>query len=356
MLISVAIPFHKGNDTLPGVFNALARLQLLPNDRLEVVIAVDGEDELPDQRAWQNFSWPVHLYQQEQRGQSAATNLAARQATGDFLWLLAQDMEPRPDALLELQKVAAQWPNALVQGHIEHKPELLEGRFTHFIANESNFQFAFHAFAEPEDLRAGQHYSPNALLERNKFLTLGGYDEQLPYGFQDADFGLRWRLNGDRIVYAPNAVAIHNHDLTFDGYSNRQYQIGRAAVDFFVKWNQIDYLGVYPATILNFEATKSADIQSAQELYDRWRKTGEVGSLPEGYQGSGAGENDFQRALYLLLGWAYLKGIRDRLAEQGLANIAAPEILRNSDGSWPHPYSWIDRMAVERARPRPEGR
>lgn len=356
MLTSIVIPFHKGNETLPGVFDALGALELLPSDRLEAVIAVDGDGELPAESAWAKFSWPVRVYRQEQRGQSAATNLAARQAQGDWLWLMAQDMEPRANALLELQKAAAQWPTALVQGHIDHRPELLEGRFTHFVAVDSNFQFAFHAFEQHDDLRAGQHYSPNALVERNRFLVIGGYDEQLPYGFQDADFGLRWRLNGDRIVYAPEATALHNHDLTYEGYSNRQYQIGRAAVDFFVKWGQTDYLAVYPATILNFESTKMADVEAAEAFVEQWRKTGEVGTLPESYQGSGMGEDDFQKALYLLLGWAYLRGIRDRLAEQGLSNIAPPSSLRNQDGSWPHPYVWVDRMATERARPRPEGR
>ncbi len=352
MRISILIPFHKGNETLPGVFGALCGLTILPSDQLEVVIAVDGADELPDVSAWSSFAWPVHVFQQEPHGQSSATNLAARQSTGDWLWLLAQDMQPHPEALVELLRVAGRSPNSLIQGHIDHYPGLLDDPFTRYVAMESNFQFAFHAFETPENLKAGQHYSPHALVARLRFLTIGGYDEQLPYGFQDADFGLRWKLNGDRIVYAKQSVAFHVHTYDFESYARRQFQIGRAAVDFFVKWGRQDYLALYSGSIIDFETRQQPHLAACRELVEHWQETGTAGALPPEVQRPNPDDNDLQNALFLLLGWEYLQGIRERLEEQGLTGITPPDTIRNPDGSLPHPYAWVDALAHDRARPR----
>lgn len=350
MRISILIPFHKGNETLPRVFEALGKLTVLKSDQLEVVIAVDGEDELPNPAAWSSFGWPVHLFQQEQRGQSSATNLAARQSTGDWLWLLAQDMLPHPEALVELLKAAGKHPNTLIQGHIDHDPELLKDPFTRYVAEESTFQFAFHAFKDPDNLNAGQHYSPHALVERLRFLTVGGYDEQLPYGFQDADFGLRWKLNGDGMVYAKQSVALHLHTYKFENYARRQFQIGRAAVDFFVKWGRQDYLALYSGSILDFETRQQPHLAACRSLVDEWLKTGVAGSLPPDATRPNPGDSDLQNALFLLLGWEFLKGIKERLEEQGLSYITPPDTVRKPDGSLPHPFAWVDALAHDRAR------
>ncbi|MFH0883907.1 MAG: glycosyltransferase [bacterium] len=352
MRISILIPFHKGNETLPRVFDALARLTVLPSDQLEVMIAVDGNDELPNPSAWSSLSWPVHLFQQEQRGQSMATNLAARQSTGDWLWLLAQDMLPHPGALVELLRTAGRCPNSLIQGHIDHHPDLLNDSFTRYVALESNFQFSFHAFEDPENLKAGQHYSPHALVERLRFLTIGGYDEQFPYGFQDADFGLRWKLNGDRIVYARDSIALHEHTYDFKSYARRQFQIGRAAVDFFVKWGRQDYLALYSGTLIDFETRQQPHLAACRRLVEEWLETGVAGALPPEATRPNPKDSDLQNALFLLLGWEYLKGIRERLEEQGLTGITPPDTVRNADGSLPHPFSWVDTLTSDRARPR----
>ena len=352
VLISVIIPFYKGNDTLPRVFRALGALELLPSDRLEIVIALDGNGQMPDPAAWSSFPWPVQVYRQEQKGQSSATNLAARLSTGDMLWLLAQDMEPLPNALIELQRRNAKTPGCLIQGHIEHHPEMLKDELSRYIALESNFQFAFHAFKEPDNLKPGQHYSPHALVERQKFLVLGGYDEQLPYGFQDADFGLKWRLNGDKIIYAPESIALHAHAYTWEGYCRRQYNIGRSAVDFFIKWNQRDYLSLYFTTLIEFETRQQPNLKMCEEVVQKWLETGTPGTLPQGFKKTDPNESDLTSAFFLLLGWEYLRGLRERIEEYGYAGNMAPESLKMADGKWPHPYSWVDKLAIERARPR----
>jgi len=53
-----------------------------------------------------------------------------------------------------------------------------------------------------------------AALDVKKYRELGGMDESLPYDFNDIDYCLRCKEKGYRVLYNPQAEAVHHESLT----------------------------------------------------------------------------------------------------------------------------------------------
>lgn len=342
MHISVVIPFYNGHDTLPATFQALSQLERPSGVNLDVLISCDGHDQEPDISAGQRL--PVMVISDERRGQSATTNRGARYARGDLLWLLAQDMAPRPDALLKLLDRFRQFDDPLVQGFIEHEPLYLYDRFVQYALN-SGLQFTFENIADPNNLDPGLHYAPHALVRRDRFLTLGGYDEQLPYGMQDTDFGLRWRLAGGRIVFARESVVIHDHYFRYSAYREREQSVGRALVDMFIKWRKEAYLNRYLMTSDILRQHLGTYIESAHKAALAFEKANVpspgYGPLPERI--SLVADSSLPQMFETALGWARLEAIRTYLRELGLINHLPP-LPPDFDLETGHATQWIREM------------
>jgi GT2 family glycosyltransferase len=342
MHITAIIPFRYGNDTLPKTLAALARIQRSAGMQLDVVISTDGHDQEPDISAGKQL--PIMVIQDEQRGQSATTNRAARYARGEYLWLLAQDVIPNPDAHSQLINRLEQFNHPLVQGYIEQDSSHLGDPFVQHVL-ESGLQFTYGNVNDPNQLDPGLHYAPHALVSRDLFLTLGGYDEQLPYGMQDTDFGLRWRLSGHPIVLAKKSVVVHNHHYRFSAYRKREESVGHALVDMFIKWRKEAYLNRYLMTHRVFTQQLGPDIQIAQQLGDKWEATGAVPSGNGGFTGPLAVPDDALKSAFLIaLSWARVEGVRARLDELGLLNHLPP-LPSGFDPQRDNPTQWIREMA-----------
>ncbi len=342
MHITVIIPFRNGNETLPVTLQALTNLQRTDGIQLDVVISADGHDQNPDIDAGQKLA--IMVIQDERRGQSATTNRAARYARGDLLWLLAQDVSPKPDSLSRLLERYSQFDSPLVQGYIVQKPEHLSDPFVQHVL-DSGLQFTYTNITNPDQLDPGLHYAPHALVHRDHFLTLGGYDEQLPYGMQDTDFGLRWRLAGQPIVFAQDSVVIHDHRYRFSAYRKREESVGRALVDMFIKWRREAYLNRYLMTHRVFSQQLGKDLEVARQIGERWENTGEMPVGNGGFNGPLAVPGDALKSAFLIaLSWARVNGVRTRLEELGLLNHLPP-LPDGFDPQRDHPTQWIREMA-----------
>ncbi len=343
MQITAVIPFYNGHDTLPATFQALTHLELPAGVNLDVVISCDGHDQEPDISAGQTL--PVMVISDERRGQSATTNRGARYARGDLLWLLAQDMTPKPSALFHLLNRYQQFDDPLVQGFIEHEPAQTGDAFVRHVL-DSGLQFTFENIADPNNLDPGLHYAPHALVQRDRFLTLGGYDEQLPYGMQDTDFGLRWRLAGGRIVFARDSVVIHDHYFRYTAYREREKSVGRALVDMFIKWRKEAYLNRYLMSYDLLRQHLGTYIESAHKAALAFEEANVpspgYGPLPERI--SLVADSTLPEMFEIALGWARLEAIRTYLMELGLFNHLPP-LPPDFDTKSDHATKWIREMA-----------
>lgn len=163
---------------------------------------------------------------------AANLNLAARQATGELLLFLNDDMEVlHADWLEELVRWAIQPAVGAVGGRLY----FADGRLQHAgialyepgpghplygePANTSVFDPTFHRVRNWLAVTGACLMTPRAVFDR-----LGGFDEQFRLNYNDVDYCLRVIESGKRVVCTPHAELIHFERLRRDGRARFQVE------------------------------------------------------------------------------------------------------------------------------------
>jgi len=154
---------------------------------------------------------------------SAANNLGARHATGDFLLFLNNDTEVlQADWLEEL----ARWAERPGVGAVGTKLLYPNGTIQHAGVIVGLMCHAAHVFAKLERDHQGLFGSVNwyrnylavtgacVMIARDIFEKIGGFDEAYELVFSDVEICLRLVEHGYRIVYTPFAALNHYEGLS----------------------------------------------------------------------------------------------------------------------------------------------
>ena len=190
------------------------------------------------------------LYPDEPFNFSKVNNLGARQATGEVLCLLNDDIEAtHPDWLARLV-ARATLPGVGAAGPLLLFPD---GKVQHAGVGLGIGGVAAHLFnGRPKD-----YLGPGgrAVLEqdlscvtaaclvtpRKVFQDIGGFDEALPGAFNDVDLCIRIREAGYRIIWTPAAELIHHESATFGVHSApaRQAQFAKDVALMRDRWGPL---------------------------------------------------------------------------------------------------------------------
>jgi hypothetical protein len=117
--------------------------------------------------------------------------------------------------------------------------------FLHHI-NELGLQFGYGLIRDPESVPFNFFYTSNVSLPRGLLLEAGLFDTTFPHAaWEDIEVAYRLTQQGMKILYRPEAVARHFHDVTLASFRRRQEKSGEAAAIFFEKHPELgDFLGV----------------------------------------------------------------------------------------------------------------
>ena len=147
-------------------------------------------------------------------GFAAAVNQAARAAHGQWLALLNPDAFAEPDWLARLMAAADANPgvHAFTSRQLmAEDPTRLDGLGD--VMSLAGFPFrGGYTHPNPDAMAPGWVFSAcggAALIDRELFLRLGGFDERLFCYCEDVDFGYRMRLIGEPTLLVPDAVVRH---------------------------------------------------------------------------------------------------------------------------------------------------
>jgi GT2 family glycosyltransferase len=149
-------------------------------------------------------------------GYSPAINLAARHATGEYLLTLNPDARVQPGCLERMAAVADADPDILLVG----AQILLEDGVTiNAGANPIHPTGISPAggygqpreHGEPRDIAVAS--GACCLIRREPFLALGGFVDEFFVFYDDPDMGWRALIAGMRVVYCPEATAVHGYDF-----------------------------------------------------------------------------------------------------------------------------------------------
>jgi len=301
---SVVIPTFRRAETLFPVLDALAA-QLEPPE-FEVVVVDDGsgDDTLPRLRSYRP-PYPFRFFSQENAGPATARNRGVREARGAVVVFLGDDTVPEPPLLsIHARTHAEKRPQPVaVLGYTTWPLGLRVSPFLHHI-NEYGLQFGYGLIRDPEQVPFNFFYTSNVSLPRELLLEAGLFDTSFPHAaWEDIEVAYRLMQRGMRMLYRPEAVARHHHDITFASFRRRQEKAGEAAAIFYRKHPELgDFLAVPQAKLLPERRTL------AERFLPVWAARAERGALP------GA-----RRALERVLRDDYLRGLKRGLAAAGIA-------------------------------------
>lgn len=240
---SVIVTTYNRCAALRQTLEALSVQTLAPTD-YEVLVVDNGSTD--DTRAWlAEFSPPYGLRSfrfAENQGIGAARNRAIREAAGDTLVLLSDDVLT-PENFLETHlETLRRFPGHWVVGHSEQWDGLNEVSFGRFLSElEAGFAQTWQSDeAAPGIWRTEWPTARNLALPRADLERIGVFDEQFRNACEDQDLAYRARLElGTRFLYHTQMGCIHNDQAAdLERYCEAQRRGAADTVRFCHKYEQ----------------------------------------------------------------------------------------------------------------------
>ena len=224
--VTLIVLNYNGREHLPACFNSLGELDY-PADRLELMMVDNASGD--GSVAYVRSHHPgVRVVQSKQNlGFAGGNNLGAREATGEHVVFLNNDMAVHPGLVTGLVETLESDPEAVSAG-----AKILSWDGSRFDFAGAICNFTAHAaqvgLDEPYDADRHNEVVPALfacggamIIDRQVFLDVGGFDEDYFIYFEDVDLGWRLWLQGHKVLFAPAAVVNHRHHGTmekFPGY------------------------------------------------------------------------------------------------------------------------------------------
>ncbi|HEX8120657.1 MAG TPA: glycosyltransferase [Solirubrobacteraceae bacterium] len=220
--LSVVIPTLGRSPALP---QALARLRAQEGaPEFEVLVVADA-------------AAPPYVsasLRAERPGASAARNAGLAAAQAPVVLFLGDDIL----ASERLVAVHAAWHARLpdehvaVLGHVRWARSLRRTAFMAWL--ERGIQTDYGAI-DGDRAGWGHFYTTNVSVKRAFALSVGGFDEDIPFLYEDLDLARRLHDHGLDLRYAREAEGEHLHSQTLEDWQGRMEAIGRAERAFAAK-------------------------------------------------------------------------------------------------------------------------
>jgi GT2 family glycosyltransferase len=229
-VVTVIVLNYNGLHHLQACFASLARLEY-PADRLELMLVDNASTDGSVDYVQTNYPHSTIIRNASNLGFAPANNRGAREARGQFVVFLNNDMVVEPGFVKGIVEALQTHPQAVCAGakilNWDGTQFDFAGAAAHFIGYAYQvdlgkpFDAAKHAEVKPILYACGGAM----LIDRQVFLDVGGFDEDYFIYYEDLDLGWRLWVLGHEVVFAPNAVAKHRHHGTMDGFSNYRKRV-----------------------------------------------------------------------------------------------------------------------------------
>lgn len=240
---SVVITTYNRQEALRETLTALGT-QTLPASDYEVLVVDNGSSDATSELL-AGFSPPYSLRRfrfAENQGIGAARNRAIREASGESLVLLSDDVLVPPDFLETHLDTLCRFPGHWVVGHSEQLEALNHSPFGRFLAQlETGFGKSWRSEqVAPGIWRTEWPTARNLALPRADLERIGLFDEQFRNACEDQDLAYRAYLElGTRFLYHAEMGCIHNDQAAeLDRYCAAQRRGAADTVRFCRKYER----------------------------------------------------------------------------------------------------------------------
>lgn len=241
--LSVIIPTHNRAEILKKCLEHLHNSQF-PKNKFEIIIiddaSTDNTEQVVTEAKKQNEN--IHYFKQKKAGQGVARNFAVTQAKGSVCVLIGDDMFVHKRFLEEHFRIHKLHPeeNFACLGQILWDPDINISSFMKWLTQENLFlgRFGGHQFAynqlEDRELADYNFFYTSNLSLKTKLLQKHSFNPWFDsYGWEDIELGYRLEKKEDlKIIYNPEAITYHHHEICFDSFKDRMISIGRGAIKF----------------------------------------------------------------------------------------------------------------------------
>jgi GT2 family glycosyltransferase len=224
---SIIVPTYNRPERLQGFLNQLVQLDY-PSGGFEVVVIDDGsEPSLAPVVDQFSDRLNVVFLRQNHGGVAKGRHAGAVAARGRFLAFTDDDCLPAKDWLRKLEEALASRPNCAAGGRTVNA--LPQNDYSS--ATQALIGYLYNHF-NADTARAGFFANNNMAMPRAIYHQIGGLDTTWPMCGEDRDLCARWVDHGYPMVYVPEAIVHHAHDLSFSRFWRQHFNYGRGAYRF----------------------------------------------------------------------------------------------------------------------------
>jgi GT2 family glycosyltransferase len=224
-VFSIVVPTYNRPHQLAGLLRALASIDY-PLEQFDVIVVDDGgrislEPVVAPFESQINLS----LLKQPNGGAASARQTGVERAQGFYVAFTDDDCQPAPNWLRSLESSLTATPGCAVGGRtINGLTDNVYSSATQTLENYLRAQW------NTESAGTGFFGTANLAMPLDLFRSIGGFDVQhWPHGGEDRDLCARWIEHGYSLVYAPDAVVHHLHNLNFFSFPRQHFGYGRGA-------------------------------------------------------------------------------------------------------------------------------
>lgn len=226
----------------PDTIRCLQSLKSLTYKNAAVVVIDNASTDRSVERIKAAYSLVNILVNQDNLGFAGGNNVGIKYALkqgADYIWLLNNDTEVHPEALGKMIEVAEADPTIGMVGsrifHLEQRDKLLfaGGKINWFAGwCRHDTQHSSEEKFRDVDFITGC----SLLVRRNVVESIGLLDENFFLYFEDADWSIRARKAGFRLVVAPASIVWHKEMGSIKGRSPaHEYYVTRNNLLFMKK-------------------------------------------------------------------------------------------------------------------------
>jgi glycosyltransferase involved in cell wall biosynthesis len=234
---SIIIPTYNRIDKLLRCLNALEN-QSVNRNCFEIIVVDDGSTD-DTEKSLQPFiaAQKIRYFRQENGGPARARNKGVREATGNIIAFIGDDIIPTSGWLEAHLNEHAHWnndPHLAVVGLTEWSDQITPTPL--MITPGLGTNFEYHAIdrgmVNPQDLPHRFFYTSNISLWRSFFTEKGSwFDEDFRFAMgEDGELAYRMKKQGLKVVYRADALTYHEHLLNFDHLCRRYRLMGQEAI------------------------------------------------------------------------------------------------------------------------------
>jgi glycosyltransferase involved in cell wall biosynthesis/GT2 family glycosyltransferase len=227
--LSVIIPTYNRVDRLKRVLEALAAQDC--DTPFEVIVVSDGSTDGTDEYL-RSGPWPVPIraVTQANGGPAAARNGGLKEARGELVLFIDDDVVPEPGLVsAHLRRHAAAPDDLVVIG-----PMLTptDSRLRPWVAwEQAMLDKQYVRFEQEPEAHPRQFYTGNASASRRRIVDVGGFDARFRRA-EDVELAYRLHEAGLHFMFEPGARAHHYADRSESSWCDAAYQYGRNDVTF----------------------------------------------------------------------------------------------------------------------------